>query len=273
MTVRARAIGPDEGAPMRGGSHQLKAGVDDTAGALTVWVSRTAHRKGPPLHLHEREDELFYVVAGRYELGCGATNVTAPAGTLTFLPRLTPHLFRSVDELVPGRLLHVAVPGGLERYFAAIGDSDAATEEGRALRRAAGDRFGLRFPDDPMSKWPGAEHEPPFVALDAPRVPRPAAGESELLQRLEPGDTAGRVALAELFTAAGGEWSLPASADWRVAYLVAGELDADLEPATETARLVPGSTLVVPPGVPCAVRCGNGPTARLVVVTAPAAQG
>ena len=123
MTQGVRRVGVDEGRLMRGGSHQLKAGVADTGGALTVWVSRTAYGKGPPLHVHEREDELFYVLAGRYEMVCGAESALVDAGCFLFLPRRTPHTFRCTSTEIQGRLLQCAVPGGFEDYFEAVADS------------------------------------------------------------------------------------------------------------------------------------------------------
>ena len=52
--------GPGQGAP--GESPDVKATAAFTAGALTVLESVTG--QGPPRHVHDREDECFYVLAG-----------------------------------------------------------------------------------------------------------------------------------------------------------------------------------------------------------------
>jgi mannose-6-phosphate isomerase-like protein (cupin superfamily) len=227
VTAPVRVVDSGEGAPMRGGSHCLKAGIGDTEGALTVWTSQTPYLKGPPLHLHELEDELFYVVAGKYELVCGSESAVAAAGSLMFLPRFTGHTFRCVSAESPGRLLHCCVPGGLELYFAAIGDSDAATANGRELRRLPGDRFGLRFPADPRELTPGAELEPPFQIRPEAEGPLLGTGATHWVRRLGLEETAGRVALDELFAAPGAAWRLPTSRDWRIAHLLSGEVELD----------------------------------------------
>lgn len=255
---------------MRGGSHELRAGVADTGGALTVWVSATPRGKGPPLHVHEHEDELFFVTHGEYELVCGAAVEIARAGALMFLPRRTPHTFRSLGDDGPGGLFQVCVPGGMEHYFAAIDDSDADTERGRELRRIAGERFGLRFPDDPRALLPGAESEPSYSVRSQSEGPRLGPGESRLVPRLALSETAGRIAFDELHVAPGAAWVAPASDDWRLFHLLAGELEFARPSAA--SRCPVGATLTVAPGTTCSGACGDS-AARLIVVTVPPLRG
>jgi quercetin dioxygenase-like cupin family protein len=94
----------------------VKASRVSTAGRLTVIESVVDG--GPPRHSHLYEDETFYVLEGRLDLECGGATFAAAAGSFVFLPRRIPHALRSVDG--PARLLIIAVPGGLEEYFAAM---------------------------------------------------------------------------------------------------------------------------------------------------------
>ena len=42
---------------------------------------------GPPLHVHDREDECCYVLDGELSIRCGTDTFDAPAGSFVFLPR------------------------------------------------------------------------------------------------------------------------------------------------------------------------------------------
>ncbi len=70
-----------------------------------------------PLHVHPREDEAFYVLAGTVELVRGEERFRAEAGSFAFLPRGVPHTFLGIGEK-PARVLVLFLPGGLEDAFA-----------------------------------------------------------------------------------------------------------------------------------------------------------
>jgi len=69
----------------------------------------------PPPHVHTREDELFYVLEGEFDVYVGKDAFKMKAGECVFMPRFRPHAFviRS-----PGlRLLALFTPAGLEEVF------------------------------------------------------------------------------------------------------------------------------------------------------------
>jgi mannose-6-phosphate isomerase-like protein (cupin superfamily) len=68
---------------------------------------------------------------------CGGDAYDAGPGSFVFLPRGRPHRFWSAGQ--PARLLLIAVPGGIEAYFAEI--NAAATD---AERHQVGERYGIR---------------------------------------------------------------------------------------------------------------------------------
>ena len=67
---------------------------------------------GPPRHIHSREDEIFYILDGSYELHVGDERRTVSAGASAILPRNIPHGFRNVASTL-SRLVFVITPGGL----------------------------------------------------------------------------------------------------------------------------------------------------------------
>jgi hypothetical protein len=80
-------------------------------GVLGPWTS------GPPLHVHDREDECIYVVEGQLLVQIGEELHTLEAGSFAWLPRGTPHTFANAGPS-PVRVFGVTVPGGIEEFFA-----------------------------------------------------------------------------------------------------------------------------------------------------------
>ncbi len=91
---------------------------EDTGGRLTVYEILFPPDSGPPLHVHEREDEAFYVIEGGLSVRMGDEEYEAPAGSFTFQPRGIPHTFRTSSE--GARVLLLVVPSGFEGYFRAL---------------------------------------------------------------------------------------------------------------------------------------------------------
>ena len=117
------------------GDPGLKASRDSTGGALSVF--ETTIEAGPPLHVHDHEDECFYVLDGQLSVRCGGDAFDAAAGSFVFLPRGRPHRFQAAGQ--PARLLLVVVPAGIEDYFRQI--NNATTDE---EFHQIGERYDIR---------------------------------------------------------------------------------------------------------------------------------
>jgi quercetin dioxygenase-like cupin family protein len=97
----------------------MKAPAEATGGRISVAEQVMPQGSSPPLHVHHREDEAFYVLEGRLTCRVGDETLTAGTGSFVWLPRDLPHTFR-VDSPT-ARILTLCVPGGFERFFDAIG--------------------------------------------------------------------------------------------------------------------------------------------------------
>ena len=86
-----------------------------------------APKSGPPTHVHQTEDEFFYVVSGEFKVKLGDRIMSAPAQSVMFVPRGTAHAFQNVGS-EPGVLLVGVTPGGLEQMFAERQGVDSETE-------------------------------------------------------------------------------------------------------------------------------------------------
>ncbi len=108
--------------PVRVGSGIVTILLDGeaTGGAYVFSDELTDPGGGPPLHVHEREDEAFFILEGRFEFRVGEQTFTAGPGDFLLAPRGVPHTFRNVGSS-PARKLALAWPAGLERFFLEIG--------------------------------------------------------------------------------------------------------------------------------------------------------
>ncbi|PSR16681.1 hypothetical protein C8255_16560 [filamentous cyanobacterium CCP3] len=120
-----------------------------TDGAYSVVISTTPPEGGPPLHVHEHEDELFYIIQGTYEFRFGDETILASAGDLVHLPAHIPHKFRNVGS-EPGMAMNTMTPGGFERFFVEIDQLPKGQPLDRSQVAAIASRYGLQFlPESP----------------------------------------------------------------------------------------------------------------------------
>jgi quercetin dioxygenase-like cupin family protein len=100
--------------------NQVKVSAQDTAGQLCIFEYTGAAKGGPPLHVHPKQDEVFYVLAGEYLFQVGSERHTLGPGDTIFLPRGVPHTFAQLTDA--GRLLFLMQPAGkMEAYFQVLG--------------------------------------------------------------------------------------------------------------------------------------------------------
>jgi mannose-6-phosphate isomerase-like protein (cupin superfamily) len=91
-----------------------------TDGALALTEHATLPHGGPPLHVHSREDETFYVLEGEFLFRAGERTIRALPGMALCLPHGTIHTYTNTGDGL-GTLLVIAAPAGLEEFFAEVG--------------------------------------------------------------------------------------------------------------------------------------------------------
>jgi mannose-6-phosphate isomerase-like protein (cupin superfamily) len=120
----------------------VKASAETTGGSLSVFEENQP--VDTPLHVHEREDELFYVLEGEHVFQVGEREHRAGPGELIFAPRGIPHSQRRVVPRV-GRTLVLTAPGGLEGFFRELADADRAGTLGPEAYARASERYGITW--------------------------------------------------------------------------------------------------------------------------------
>ena len=99
----------------------LKATGEDTGGAYALWEMTAVSQGGPPPHIHHREDEVFYILEGEFEILLNEHTIKSGAGTFIHVPRGTLHTHSNVGT-GPGKVLNLVTPAGFERFFQEVGE-------------------------------------------------------------------------------------------------------------------------------------------------------
>jgi mannose-6-phosphate isomerase-like protein (cupin superfamily) len=97
----------------------LKAVGAATDNRLMLWEELLPQHSSPPLHVHHREDEAWYVLDGSLTYRVEEDETAAGAGDFVWAPRGRPHTFRV--ESPTARLLGLVVDAGFEEFFLASG--------------------------------------------------------------------------------------------------------------------------------------------------------
>lgn len=103
---------------------EIKAAADDTGGAFSLIEQLVTPAGNPPMHVHRHEDEAFYVLDGEVEVTIGGERRVARRGDFVFGPRRVPHTYAVLGD--EARLLVLSSPGGVERFFRAVGEPAGA---------------------------------------------------------------------------------------------------------------------------------------------------
>jgi quercetin dioxygenase-like cupin family protein len=97
------------------GRYTVKVAAEQTEGRLFQLLGRDRRGGAPPLHIHHREHETFYVIAGEITFFVGDERIEATAGDFVFAPKDVPHAF--VVKSDRAEYLTSFSPAGAERFF------------------------------------------------------------------------------------------------------------------------------------------------------------
>lgn len=93
----------------------------ETGVRFSMVEAYTAPGAGSPPHLHNGDEEAFFVLDGEYEFVVGDEVVTRGPGTVTKIEKGVPHAFANKGD-TPARMIIMNWPADLhERFFLAVG--------------------------------------------------------------------------------------------------------------------------------------------------------
>ena len=86
---------------------------------------------GPALHIHHKDDEIFYVISGEFLIQLGEEISLIQQGDTAFIRRGTKHTFANHIENNPGELLtiHQPISPELEKFYDIFCHNGYMTEE------------------------------------------------------------------------------------------------------------------------------------------------
>jgi len=93
--------------------------TEQTKGRYSLMEQLMPKSAGPPPHLHDHGDELFYLLDGEMEFQFGEQTITVTKGQLVRLPTGVPHGFVVKSETA--RVLNFYVPAGLDLQVSMLG--------------------------------------------------------------------------------------------------------------------------------------------------------
>jgi mannose-6-phosphate isomerase-like protein (cupin superfamily) len=120
----------------------VRASAETTGGAFALFEE--SDPVDTPLHVHENEDELFYVLEGEHVFQVGDEELRMGPGGLVFAPRGIPHSQRRVVPRT-GRVLVLTSPVGLEGFFRELAAAERAGTLGPEAYASASQRHGISW--------------------------------------------------------------------------------------------------------------------------------
>jgi quercetin dioxygenase-like cupin family protein len=107
----------------------LKVSGNDTGGGLAMFEQTSLSQgKGTPLHVHNSQDEIFYVLEGDYKFQVGEEKFDLTVGDSIFLPRKVAHAWTQISE--KGKMSVILHPAGkLENFFVTMAALDHVPDQ------------------------------------------------------------------------------------------------------------------------------------------------
>lgn len=111
MEPRAVVVPPGQG--HRIGNVEFLARTADTP-RFTFGIIEIAAGRVLEAHVHDGEDDAFYILDGELTFLLDEGEVAAPEGTFVLVPPGVNHTFRNASE-TPTRVLNIHAPAGFDR--------------------------------------------------------------------------------------------------------------------------------------------------------------
>lgn len=141
-------------APLNVGGEQtlVKVSATDSGGQLAFFHLTAPPMSGPVLHVHSREDELFYVLEGELVFEVDGERFPVGPGGTVYLRAGAVHRYQNFTTRI-ARLLIVTTPGAFSEFFVEL---SAATPVGGMpdldLVGSLAQRYGMTVLGPPMTE-------------------------------------------------------------------------------------------------------------------------
>jgi mannose-6-phosphate isomerase-like protein (cupin superfamily) len=148
-----------EGTPYSKGPSLWKAGARNTDGRFDFLVMELKYLDGPGLHVHDVQDDTFYVLEGILAVQLGDEILDLGPGDFASAPPGVPHTFANLrEDQPPVRVINLMTPGGYEGYFAEFEELDESAVDAAKVQEV-GDRYGVVYVGPPLRETLGLAPE------------------------------------------------------------------------------------------------------------------
>lgn len=138
-----------------GGRFTIKLADASADGRFSLVESVAFRSTEPPLHVHQREDEAWYVLDGEMTFHVGDSVLNATSGSFVFAPMGIAHSF-TVD-VEPTRVLVLTAPSGFEHFALELGvpagddrPPSELTVPGPETLGPVAERYGIKIVGPPL---------------------------------------------------------------------------------------------------------------------------
>jgi mannose-6-phosphate isomerase-like protein (cupin superfamily) len=128
-------------------TRRIRVATGQTGDAFAIWEEEIPEGSGPPLHVHEREHEVFTVMSGRVRFRVEDAEVEAGPGDVVVVPPGTPHTFKGLSDAVA--LVQLS-PGPASRFFGAVTEAGLTPERDMDRITEIAAAHNIRFVGPPL---------------------------------------------------------------------------------------------------------------------------
>jgi quercetin dioxygenase-like cupin family protein len=113
-----------------------------TGGSFDFMVGEIEYLTGPPLHVHDEQDDTFFVLDGVLAVQVGDEVIDLGPGDFASVPPGVPHTFDNIrKDQPPVKVCNLMTPGGLDAQFrdmSLMGEAADDADEMARIRRKHG---------------------------------------------------------------------------------------------------------------------------------------
>jgi mannose-6-phosphate isomerase-like protein (cupin superfamily) len=134
-----------------GDTYTFKVVSEDTNGRFTLFEASVPPQSGPPPHVHQTEDEAYYILEGELEVLDHDRLITVRPGDFVHIPPGTRHCFKNPGTTL-SRMLGFFSPAGFENFLFEVGQPPRPGEQAPPLEPeelersiAAAPKYGMEL--------------------------------------------------------------------------------------------------------------------------------
>lgn len=120
----------------------VRASRTSTSGAFSI--IEEVDPVDTPLHIHQNEDELWYILEGQHVVRVGDEEFSVGPGDIVFAPRGVPHAQRRLVERT-GRFLVSFYPAGFDEFFRELAEAERNGADMSDAYATVSTKFGITW--------------------------------------------------------------------------------------------------------------------------------